>query len=255
MHQAPTNFGLKLSRWTLGAIKDACSWLEGYTLSGIWHILKWMGIHYKRGQEHLHSPDLDYVAKRDRIRECLERAREKPGEVVLMYLDEFTFTRWPSLAQAYHPKGRAQPRAEMWPGFNTRGRVVAAMDAVSGKVVYMQRTRIPVKVLVEFMTRVREAYPGARELYVVQDNWWNVHFHPLQVARAEALAITLLPLPTYSPWLNPIEKLGRMLRQQVTHMHPDGHDWPHLKERVCSFFDQFSQGSKPLLKYVALLPT
>jgi hypothetical protein len=29
-------------------------------------------------------------------------------------------------------------------------------------------------------------------------------------------------------------------------------DWPHVKQRVHDFLDQFAQGSAPLLRYVGL---
>jgi hypothetical protein len=66
LHQAPTNFGLNLSRWSLEAIRQVCPWLSHYTSSGIWRILRALRIHSKRGQQHVHSPDPDYVGKRDR---------------------------------------------------------------------------------------------------------------------------------------------------------------------------------------------
>lgn len=37
------------------------------------------------------------------------------------------------------------------------------------------------------------------------------------VVRAAAGRLVLLSLPTYSPWLNPIERLWRQFRREVTH--------------------------------------
>jgi putative transposase len=44
---------------------------------------------------------------------------------------------------------------------------------------------------------------------------WN--FRALRVVRAAAGRLVLLYLPTYSPWLNPIERLWRQFRRDVTH--------------------------------------
>ena len=60
-------------------------------------------------------------------------------------------------------------------------------------------------------------------------------------------------LPTYAPWLNPIEKLWRWLRQDVLHLHRLADDWKALRQRVRAFLDQFAQGSQRLLEYVGLL--
>lgn len=254
VHQAPQNYGVFLSRWTLAAIQQVCEWVQRYSLSGLWRILRALRIHYKRGQPHVHSPDPHYVQKRDQAQACVEAARSRPEQVVTFYLDEFSFYRWPTLASSYAPAGRQQPTANLTPGYNTRGRLITALNAVTGQVLYRQRAHIDVGQLVAFLQDIRTACPQAEVIYVIQDNWHNVHFHPDQVAAAQRLGIVLVPLPVYAPWLNPIEKLGRKLRQEVIHMHRLSEDWLSLKERVCRFLDQFANGSSDLLRYVGLLP-
>lgn len=254
LHQTPANFGLRLTRWTLKAIRKACIWLKNYTLSGIWRILRALHIQYKRGQQHIHSPDSHYVSKRDRAAACLREAKEHPGEIVTHYLDEFSYYRWPTVANVYYEAGKEQPKAKLVPRYNTRGRIIAALNVADGKVLYRQYAHITVQRLVSFMETIRSAFPQAVEIYVIQDNWRNVHFHPDQVAAAQRLGITLVPLPIYAPWLNYIEKLGRKMKQEILHMHQQGDDWLCLKERVRDFLDQFADGSIDLLKYVGLLP-
>lgn len=125
---------------------------------------------------------------------------------------------------------------------------------------------------------VAEAYDEAERIYLVQDNW-PVPFHPgviehlepqpwpfafrthpdgpapSEVERLEdPLPIQLVPLPSYAPWLNPIEKLWRWLRQEIVHLHRLSDAWEALKQRVRGFLDQFAGGSQELLRYVGLLP-
>lgn len=252
LHQSPTNYQFSQSRWTLERIQQGCEWLRHYSLSGIWKVLRACRVHYKRGQVHLHSPDPDYCQKRDQAQKCVPIARQYPEEVVTLYLDEFSFYRWPTVATMYAQAGRFQPQAKLTPGYNTRGRLVVAIDVVKAKVLYRQRSAIEVPQLVGFMQDIQAAFPQAKQINVIQDNWHQVHFHPAQVSMAKQLGINLIPLPVYAPWLNPIEKLGRKLRQDIIHMHPQSDDWPLLKQRVCSFLDQFDQGSSELLKYVGL---
>ena len=254
LHQSPRSFGWQNSRWTLKTIQQTCAWLKNYSASGVWRVLQAIGIHYKRGQEHLHSPDPDYLAKRDRIRRCTRQAQKHPGEVVVLFLDEFSYYRWPTVAQAYAEMGVRQPRAHLMAGYNTQGRLLAAVETTQGKVLFLQRSHITVHVLVLFLQQIRQAFSKARTIYIVQDNWHNVHFHPKQIAAAHQFGIHLLPLPTYAPWLNPCEKLGRKLRQDVTHLHPYSQDWPALKKAVAEFLNQFASGSIDLLKYIGLLP-
>jgi len=64
----------------------------------------------------------------------------------------------------------------------------------------------------------------------------------------------LVALPTYAPWLNPVEKLWRKLKQAVLYLHRLGDDWQGLQRHVTSFLDSFAAGSAQLLHYVGLLP-
>jgi transposase len=88
---------------------------------------------------------------------------------------------------------------------------------------------------------------------VIQDNW-NIHTH-LDVLTALERSPRIKPvwLPTYAPWLNPIEKLWRWLRQDILKMPRWVEDWPSVKQRVHDFLNQFAQGSHDLLRYVGLV--
>lgn len=252
--QTPENFGLEQSRWQLSLIGKGCPWLRGYCLSGIWRVLRFLRLPYKRGQQHLHSPDPAYVEKKERAEACVQLARQQPQEVVTLYLDEFSYYRWPSVAATYAPAGRWQPQASLTARFNTRERLAIALNVYSGRLIYRQRAHINLPQLIGLMSDIRQAYPKPSRIYLIQDNWHNVHFHPDQTAAAERLEITLVPLPTYAPWLNPTEKVGRKLRQEIVHMHRQSDDWDHLKQRVIHFLDRFASGSSELLRYVGLSP-
>jgi hypothetical protein len=242
------------ARWRLKTLKQHCTHLINYSLSGIWRLLRALGIHYKKGQQHIHSPDAEYGAKKERIETCVETARAEPEVVTTLFLDEFSFYRWPTTAPVYAPAGREQPKADLLPGYNTRSRIVCAVDVGTGRVLHRQRAKITVRVLVDFLEDIRQAFPAAQQIHVIQDNWHNVHFHPDQVEAAARLGIDLVPLPVYAPWLNPCEKVGRKMRQDVIHMHRQAGDWPQLKECVDAFFAHFAYGSSELLRYLGLLP-
>lgn len=156
--------------------------------------------------------------------------------------------------------------------------MLGALNALTGQISYRQRSRTDTACLAGFWYDLCRDYPDAETIYVVVDNW-PVHFHPdvlapLQAqnflfpetlpacwqaepsprARVDDLPIHLLCLPTYSSWLNPIEKLWCWLKQEVLHMHRYSDTWPELKQRVDQSLDGFSHGSTDLLRYVGLLP-
>jgi DDE superfamily endonuclease len=72
-------------------------------------------------------------------------------------------------------------------------------------------------------------------------------------ALAGSPRITPVWLPTSAPWLNPIEKLWRWLREQVLRLHRLAGDWQTLRERVNAFLSQFAEAGDELLHYVGLL--
>ncbi|MFN8635788.1 MAG: IS630 family transposase [Chloroflexota bacterium] len=271
----PREHGHPQTRWTLAALRATVPRFAGASLSGIWRVLAACKLRWRRGRDHLHSPDPDYQRKRDRLRTIEAHVAEHPTSAELFYLDEVTYYRQPSLAAAYAPTGSATPLAERSTRGNTTTRVLAALNAHSGQVVSLQATRIGVPALLRFFKALVAAYPG-RRLYIVLDNW-PVHFHPDLLAALEPqqapfpffrprswspepspkakrlnLPIQLVQLPTYSPWLNPIEKLWRWLKQDVLHLHRLAHDLSALRALVLAFLARFQSPSPDLLRYVGL---
>jgi transposase len=70
-----------------------------------------------------------------------------------------------------------------------------------------------------------------------------------EVVRAAAGRLVLLYLPTYSPWLNPIEMLWRHFRREVTH----GELFASVKELLeatANFFDRYNNMQEKLLTII-----
>jgi transposase len=242
------------ARWSLRHLRTTCQWLADYSLSGVWRLLAAWGQSYKRGRHYIYSPDPCYQAKRDYARWCVAEAQSHYPSVVTLYLDELTYYRQPSLAKDWAQRGAGhQPLAHCGYSSNKRRRVVAALDVVTGAVAYEQASKIGVRRLAAFYPHLRAQYPEAEGIYVVQDNW-PIHFWPEVAQSAHAAGIELVRLPTYAPWLNPVEKLWRQLKQEVLHLHCLRDDWHGLQQRVASFLDSFAAGSTQLLRYVGLLP-
>jgi transposase len=61
-------------------------------------------------------------------------------------------------------------------------------------------------------------------------------------------------LPTYSPWLNPIEKVWRRAKQIVAHAHPWCDDFAAFTQTILSHLADTSTQGEQLLKYVGLSP-
>jgi hypothetical protein len=266
----------------LACLRATCPWLRIRSDGGMQALLKRLRISWQRARSYIHSPDGDYAAKLANVQAVRMLSRQAPGEVVVVYLDEVTIEQQPTLAQAYalQDRGRSQPRGRNSHSSNTLSRVVATLEHATGRVVYRRASKITIATLVQFFQDLRAAYPQAERIYVVLDNW-PVHIHPdvlVALERQETrhlrplppswpstpsakalkrwgqlqLPIQLIPLPTYASWCNPIEKLWRKLRQELTHLHLWAADLPRLREEIDRFLTQFATGSTDLLRYVGL---
>jgi transposase len=243
---------LERSRWRLADLGQVVPWLGGCSPGRIHRILARLAVRYKRGRAYFHSPDLAYNTKLAAVTAAQLLAHAHPGAVVLLYEDEFTYHRRPTVSRGWAPRRADAPRAEQGLGTNKRRRIAACLDALSGRVVAWQRHRFDRKTLLRFYAAVAAAYPAAEVIFLAQDNW-PVHLHP-DVLAALPPRITLLPLPTYAPWTNPVEDLWRALLGNVLHHHDFGDDWTGLQAAVAAWLARWEDGSPNLLRIVGLCP-
>lgn len=195
----------------------------------------------------MHSPDKDYASKAEQVEACVALR----GATVL-FGDEMTFYRHPAIARAYAKQGyRQEFRADLGHRSNTKRRLCGALNAATGQVHSIDASKIGVKALCRWLASLREAYKEATRLILIWDNW-PVHKHDSVLRAAEAAQIELIFLPTYAPWLNPIEKVWRKLKQEVLSLHRFADDWPAIQEAARQFLNRLALPSPELLKYVGL---
>lgn len=253
LHQSPEQFGLARSRWWLAGIRQAVPWLATVSLPGISQVLDRFDIAYKRGRRYVHSPDPDYPAKAARLRSVWQQVQADPLRLVLLYEDELTYYRCPTVFCDYATAGSDAPLAAQGTGYNTSRRIAGCLDAFSGRLISWQRSAFDHQTFLRYLQAVEARYPGAERIYIALDNW-PVHFQPDVLTALQSSKITLVFLPTYAPWLNPIEKVWRKLKQELLHLHRYSSRWKDLQERVEDWLIQYDRPSPDLLHYVGLLP-
>lgn len=251
LHQAPITYGVPRSRWRLADLPTVLPWLAGYTVSGLSKAVRRVGLSWQRGRLRLHSPDPAYQVKLARVARAHALAQRFPTRVGLLYADEVSLYRQPTLAQRWSAVG-VSPSAPLSLRSNRYYRFSGALDALSGQVVFTDAPAMRVPCLCDFLRAVRAANPD-RHLFLVWDNW-PVHKHARVLATAHDEHIHLLWLPTYAPWTNPIEKLWRTAKQTVVHHHQLADDPHQVQQQFRAFLTQFAQGSPALLRTVGLLP-
>jgi DDE superfamily endonuclease len=250
---AATPAGPPPSRWSLRAIRATFPWWEGFTLSGVWRALRQVGLGLRSAQVQPYSPEPAYLAKEAHRLACLRDAAAAPDEVVALFLDEMGYARWPDPAADWGVAAPAPPPVAARAGSKQAlWRVIGALNALTGQVDYLDGYVVGREKVSAFYRHLDRVYAAARRVYLIQDNW-SIHTHPDVLATLETLPrLEAVFLPTYAPWLNPIEKLWRWLKGDVLKQHHLAADWAALRRRVHAFLDQFATGADALLRYVGL---
>jgi putative transposase len=103
------------------------------------------------------------------------------------------------------------------PGRPAKHYGIGAVNYHTGETFVIFRKRKKRAQIAEFLRLLLAKYPDRRIILV----WDNVYTHKdgevEQVELQFSDRLKLLYLPTYSPWLNPIEMLWRHYRREVTH--------------------------------------
>ena len=118
-------------------------------------------------------------------------------------------------------------------------------------VIFRRRKRRPQ--IAEFLRHLLNAHPQ-ETIYVA---WDNVNTHQDDeveaIVRSAAGRLVLMYLPTYSPWLNPIEMLWRHFRREVTHCELF-ETVKLLLQASKDFFDRFNQKPEQVLSIIGANP-
>ena len=131
------------------------------------------------------------------------------------YADEFNVSWLPTLRKMWSLKG--QQVMIPTPGQPKRHYGLGAVNYHTGETVVIIRKRKRRLEVAELLQVLVEKHPTGT-IYVAWDNASTHQDDEVEaVVRAAAGRLVLLYLPTYSPWLNPIEMLWRHFRREVTH--------------------------------------
>ena len=131
----------------------------------------------------------------------------------MLYLDESDFHLQPLIGSSYSLSGEQTlvPGA----GSDRKATCFGALDIESGEVTYRFFARKRALEFIEFLKHLRLRCPGALKI-VVLDNYSTHKTKAVgQYVKEHADEFELLYLPTYSPHLNPIEDVWRVVKNAV----------------------------------------
>ena len=151
------------------------------------------------------------------------------------YADEFNLSWLPTLRALWSPRG--QQIMVPTPGQPTKRYGLGAVNYHTGETVVLFRNRKRRREIAELLQALVDKHPLGT-IYVAWDNAVTHQDDEIEaIVRSAAGRLVLLYLPTYSPWLNPIEMLWRHFRREVTH----GELFENLKALVRAAQDFFAR--------------
>ena len=135
------------------------------------------------------------------------------------------------------------------PGQPKRNYGIGAVNYHTGETVVLIRRNKRRKEIAELLTALHEKHPH-EIVYIAWDNASTHEDDEIEaVVRGAAGRLVLLYLPTYSPWLNPIEMLWRHFRREVTH-NELFENVKVLIEATLDFFARYNKAPEKVLSVI-----
>jgi transposase len=208
----PRQVGQNFSNWSAGKLARYVGLAVNATtiLRQLWRL----GWSWRRPVRRVASPDPRYGPKKRYVRRLRQAARR--GEIHLYYADEMDVALLPTISGCWMRRG--QQRQVDTPGQNQAQYVFGAVNAVTGAlrwVVWQRKNNVGFRELLKAVLAAHAADPT--RIVIVLDNY-RIHKAKavLALLRKVKTHLRLYFLPTYSPQLNPIERLWRHCRRGVT---------------------------------------
>ena len=213
--------------------------------------LRALGFRIVRPVLSIGSPDPDYEVKVERLAEL--KAEAGRGEITLLFEDEIDLNLLPGIIGCWTQRG--QQHRIPTPGQNQKRYGFGAVNFTTGQITRLIGERKDSDhfcALVEQMVQdycPGETWQGPPVVLVVDNYIIHSSKKTHQVLARYADRLTVVPLPTYSPQLNPIELLWKYLRRKVTHNHLFG-SVDALIEAVHAFFARLDSHPAEVLSVI-----
>jgi putative transposase len=171
---------------------------------------------------------------------------------VFYYADEFNVSWLPTLRAMWSPLGQQVMIPTPRQPYKRYG--LGAVNYHTGGTVVLFRQHKRRREVAELLQALLDQHP-TETVYVAWDNSSTHENDEVEaVVRAAAGRLVLLYLPTYSPWLNPIEMLWRQFRREVTHCELF-ESVKALLQAAQAFVDQCNACPMRVLSIIGALPS
>lgn len=204
-----------LEETTYTRVIDICAYIEKtygvrYTVSGL---TKWLHQHrFSYKQPKTVPAKADLAKQEEFIEKYIGLVADTPANEPILFMDSAHPTMATKVVCGWIRKGIDKPIAQT--ASRTRVNVMGAIELTSMNVVSCRPDYVNAETTVAFFDQLKAAYPVAPSIHIILD---QSGYHRSHLVREEALKrnIVLHYLPPYSPNLNPIERVWKVMNEHV----------------------------------------
>lgn len=210
-------FQAHLQEQTYLYVKDICHYIKKkykihYTNSGMTKWLHANGFCYKKPHA---VPAKADKSQQKKFIAAYKRLKKKAGNKEPIYfVDSVHPEHQTRLAYGWIMKGERKSIAMT--GRQYRLNIIGGISLSEHKVVYEQSDKVDENSIESFLFRLRKKHPGSYKVHVILDNA-GYHRSKSVQSFAKELGIVIHYLPPYSPNLNPIERLWKIMHEHVSY--------------------------------------
>lgn len=204
-----------ISETTYTRVMDICAYVEatfgiGYTVSGM---TKWLKEHKFSYKHPKNVPAKADLAKQEEfIEKYLALVADTTIDEPILFMDSAHPTMATKVVCGWIKKGVDKPIAQT--ASRTRVNVMGAIELATMNVVSCRPDYVNAETTVAFFAQLKIAYPNAPKIHIILD---QSGYHRSLLVREQALEknIELHYLPPYSPNLNSIERLWKVMNEEA----------------------------------------
>jgi len=208
-------------------------WGIKYTVSGLNKWLHQHGFTYKKPKGIPHK--FDETKQADFINQYKTLKASLATDEVILFMDAVHPTQATKITSGWIKKG--VDKTIDTTGSRTRLNIVGAIElgCLSSAIVEQFKT-INGESIVSFFKRIHQTYPSKQTIHLVLDGA-GYHRSQIVIDAAKELNITLHYLPPYSPNLNPIERLWKVMNEHARN-NIYFESAKSFRQQITTFFDE-----------------
>lgn len=206
-----------------------------YTVSGTTDLLHRLGFSYKKPRSIPAKADGE---KQEEFVEKLDLLRENLADNECIYFGDCCHPELNAMpAYGWYPKGEAQ--SILTNAGRTRHNLIGAVDIDNLSSVVRSYATINQHAVLGIIKALENKHPKAKTIFYVVDNARYFHSKKVKNYLKNGSRVRLIFLPSYSPNLNPIERLWKFMHKKILYnkYYPSPQEF---KNKITTFFRKLS---------------